>query len=134
VRLALNRVLGNDPRPHFVHQSNLTEDRLLYPVLEGVLGRYRELLADNAPIVCERMSANGTALKRQGDWRAAVAAGSVTAYLRDGVVTVQAPAGVEVPVTVPEGSSAGGAAFGSPYGGERSAWITAAQPVAVTVP
>jgi hypothetical protein len=129
-RMALSRVLGNDPRPHFVHQSNLAEDRLLYPVLDGVLDTYRSLLNDNTPIVCERMSANGAALKRQAAWRSAAA--GVTAYIRDGVVTVEAPAGVQVPLTVPEGSHTAGNAFGEPYAGERSAWITGG--AVVTVP
>jgi hypothetical protein len=134
IRMAFTRMLGNDPRPHFVHQSNITEDRLLYPLLDGLLARYRSLLADNAPVVCERMSANGAALRRQNAWQQAVAAGEVTAYLSDGVVTVQAPAGVAVPVTVPAGSTSGGSAFGEQYAGERSAWINAAEAVAVTVP
>ena len=134
IRSALSRVLGNDPRPHFVHQSNLTEDRLLYPVLDGVLNRYRSLLNDNAPIVNERMSANGAVLKRQGEWNQALHDGQVTAYVKDGVVTVEAPRGVMVPVTVPEGSTVGGQAFGQSYAGERSAWINAFEPVMVTVP
>ena len=33
-RIALGHVLANDPRPHYVHQSNLAEDRIAYPVLD----------------------------------------------------------------------------------------------------
>jgi hypothetical protein len=135
-RLTLARVLDNDPRPHFVHQSNLTEDRLIYPLLDDVLGDYRALLADNAPIVNERMSANGRELRRQAVWAAAVRAGTVTGYLQDGRVVVAAPAGVDVPLTVPEGSHLGdgsGPAFGEPYAGERSGWTEVAADTVLTV-
>ncbi|OLB78487.1 MAG: hypothetical protein AUI14_13105 [Actinobacteria bacterium 13_2_20CM_2_71_6] len=124
-RIALSHILGNDPRPHYVHQSNLTEGQILYPLLNSMLSGYRNLFAANAPIVCERLSANGETLRRQAAWAAAVQAGTVGGYVRDGVVTITAPAGLDVPVTVPNGTRVGtptGAAFGNPYGGERSAW------------
>jgi hypothetical protein len=122
-RLALNRILGNDPRPHFVHQGNLTEDRLLYPVLDGILNRYRTLLADTAPIVCRRQAANGAELRRQSRWARAVATGLVTARLTGGRVVVDAPVGLAVPLTVPEGSRINGESFGTPYAGSRSGWM-----------
>ena len=34
VRIMLGYVLTNDPRPFYVHQSNLAESGLLYPVLD----------------------------------------------------------------------------------------------------
>jgi hypothetical protein len=52
-------------------------------------------------------------------------AAEVTAYLLDGTVTIVAPAGVDVPVTVPEGtrrSGPSGPLFGTPYAGARSAY------------
>ena len=64
-RTALGHAVGNDPRPHYVHQSNLAEDRLLYPVLDKVLADYRALYADNAPLENPRQSAVGTELKRR---------------------------------------------------------------------
>ena len=45
-------VMGNDPRPHFMHQSNLADYNpalpetdpdqggILYPMIDGLLGRY----------------------------------------------------------------------------------------------
>ncbi|MCP2257889.1 hypothetical protein LX15_001575 [Streptoalloteichus tenebrarius] len=125
VRTALRHMLANDPRPHYVHQSNLAEERILYPVLEGVLKGYRDVYAANAPVVNPRLSEAGRQLQRQAAWRAAVERGDVEAYQRGAVITVRGPAGIEVPLTVPEGSrvgSATGAAFGEPYGGERSAF------------
>ncbi|MDG4862390.1 hypothetical protein P8605_30065 [Streptomyces sp. T-3] len=125
-RIALGHVLANDPRPHYVHQSNLAEERLLYPVLERVLDGYRALFADNTPLVNPRQSAAGQELKRRASWAKAVSDGTVSAYRIGTTVTVKAPSGVEIPVTAPEGTRKqlllGTAAFGTPYAGQRSAW------------
>ena len=40
----LDHMLTNDPRPHYVHQPQLTEDRTLYPLLDRVVGDYRSLV------------------------------------------------------------------------------------------
>ncbi|MFE9740929.1 hypothetical protein [Streptomyces sp. NPDC006477] len=127
-RTALSHVLGNDPRPHYVHQSNLAEERLLYPVLDRVLADYRGLFAPSAPLVNPRQKDVGTELNRRAAWDQALAAGRVTAYRIGSTVTVKAPAGLAAPVTAPEGTRKqlllGTAAFGSPYAGTRSAWTT----------
>ncbi|MET9800753.1 hypothetical protein [Streptomyces sp. NPDC006368] len=125
-RTALGHVIANDPRPHYVHQSNLAEDRLLYPVLDKVLADYRALFADNTPLVNPRHSDAGTELARRAAWDRALAGGKVTAYRIGATVTVKAPAGVTAPVTAPEGTRKqqllGTTAFGTPYAGARSAW------------
>ncbi|GHJ93615.1 hypothetical protein SNE510_31340 [Streptomyces sp. NE5-10] len=125
-RTALGHVIANDPRPHYVHQSNLAEERLLYPVLDKVLGDYRALFAANTPIVNPRQKDVGTELARRDAWDAALAAGKVTAYRVGNTVTVKAPSGVQVPVTAPEGTRRqlllGTTAFGTAYAGSRSAW------------
>ncbi|MFC9594616.1 hypothetical protein ACFTUC_33130 [Streptomyces sp. NPDC056944] len=127
-RTALSHVLGNDPRPHYVHQSNLAEERLLYPVLDRVLADYRALFAANAPLVNPAQRDVGTELDRRAAWDQAVAAGKVTAYRIGTTVTVKAPSGVTVPVTAPEGTRKnlllGTTAFGTAYAGTRSAWTT----------
>jgi hypothetical protein len=127
-RTALGHALGNDPRPHYAHQSNLAEDRILYPVLDRVLTGYQALYADNAPLENPRQSAIGTELKRRAAWRAALSNGSVTAYRVGTTVTVKAPSGTQIPVTAPEGTkkqlTLGTAAFGTPYAQKRSAWTT----------
>ncbi|MFB6840716.1 hypothetical protein [Streptomyces sp. NPDC056361] len=127
-RTALSHVLGNDPRPHYVHQSNLAEERLLYPVLDRVLADYRGLFAPNAPLVNPAQRDVGTELSRRTAWDQALAAGKVTAYRIGTTVTIKAPSGVTAPVTAPEGTRKrlllGTAAFGSPYAGSRSAWTT----------
>ncbi|WP_052411162.1 hypothetical protein [Streptomyces sp. NRRL S-118] len=125
-RIALGHIVANDPRPHYVHQSNLAEERLLYPVLDKVLADYRALFADNTPLVNPRQRDTGTELTRRAAWDQALAAGRVTAYRIGGTVTVKAPAGVTAPVTAPEGTRKqqllGSTAFGTPYAGARSAW------------
>ncbi|WP_432135293.1 hypothetical protein [Streptomyces sp. bgisy154] len=125
-RTALSHVLGNDPRPHFIHQSNLAEDRIAYPVLDGVLGGYDALFAADTPVVNLRMKDIGAELEHRAAWRAALDAGSVTAYRIGDAVTVQAPAGTAVPVTVPTGTTLAGTVFGEAYAGRMSGWTSSA--------
>ncbi|MEV4329027.1 hypothetical protein AB0K02_00515 [Streptomyces sp. NPDC049597] len=129
-RTALGHVVANDPRPHYVHQSNLAEERLLYPVLDKVLADYRALFAENSPLVNPRQRDTGTELARRAAWSRALAQGRVTAYRIGGTITVKAPSGVAVPVTAPEGTRkqllVTTAAFGTAYAGARSAWTTPA--------
>lgn len=122
----MRHVLNNDPRPHYVHQSNLAEDRTLYPVLNQVLDTYRTLYAPSAPIVNQSMKDTGVEFQRRAAWNAAVAANQVTAYRIGKVVTVKAPSGVVAPVTAPTGTKKqlllGTADFGTAYAGSRSTW------------
>lgn len=127
-RIALGHVLAGDPRPHYVHQSNLAEERILYPVLDRILADYRALFADNTPLVNPRHRDIGTELQRRAAWDKALADGRVTAYRIGNTVTIKAPTGVSAPVTAPEGTRkralTGTTAFGTPYAGARSAWDT----------
>ncbi|MFB0614441.1 hypothetical protein [Streptomyces sp. AGS-58] len=125
-RIALGHVLSNDPKPHFVHQSNLAEDRIAYPVLDGVLDGYDALFADNTPVVNLRMKDIGVELRRRAAWKTAVQAGQVTAYRIGGTVTVQGPNGTAVPATLPAGTTRGTTAFGSAYAGAVSGWTASA--------
>ncbi|QXE33537.1 hypothetical protein KQY30_03770 [Streptomyces sp. GMY02] len=128
--IALGHVLGNDPRPHFMHQSNLAEDRIGYPVLDAVLDRYAALHADNTPLVNPRMSDVGEELRKRNAWNAAVRSGAVTAFRIGGTVTVQAPQNVAVPAGMPTGTTqslpAGSTGFGQPYAGTVSGWVSRA--------
>ncbi|WP_369275454.1 hypothetical protein AB5J55_40700 [Streptomyces sp. R11] len=134
-QIALGHVLGNDPKPHFIHQSNLAEDRIAYPVLDGVLNTYDTLFAQNTPMVNLRMKDIGNELRQRASWRAAVGDGQVIAYRIGDTVTVDSPGGVSVPATMPEGTTQAGSAFGEAYAGERSGWTTqAAEPLTLTLP
>ncbi|GAB2849466.1 hypothetical protein GCM10022221_56140 [Actinocorallia aurea] len=123
-RITLTHIMRNDPRPHYVHQSNLAEERILYPLLDKVLADYAALFDAGSPLVNQRMRDNGAEMKRQAAWRAA--GRQVTAYLQDGKVRISgAPSGVQVPVTVPENTRTGLlnlVVFGEKYAGERSAY------------
>jgi len=125
---ALKHAIGNDPRPHYAHQSNLAEERLLYPVLDKVLADYRDLYTDSAPLENPRQSAIGAELQNRSAWQRAVDGGKVTAYRVGKTVTVTAPSGTKIPVTAPEGTRQqllfSTPAFGTPYAGGRSAWST----------
>ncbi|MFE1715405.1 hypothetical protein [Streptomyces sp. NPDC058728] len=127
-RTALRHVLANDPRPHYVHQSNLAEDRTLYPVLNQVLDTYRTLYAPSAPIVNQSMKDTGVELSRRAAWDKAIENNQVTAYRIGTAVTVKTPSGVFAPVTAPNGTRKqmllGSADFGTAYAGSRSAWTS----------
>ncbi|MBN3929850.1 hypothetical protein IQ279_09390 [Streptomyces verrucosisporus] len=127
-RIALRHVMGNDPRPHFIHQSNLAEDRIAYPALDRILDDYADLFAGNTPMVNLPMRAVGQEMRQRAAWRAALDAGEVTAHRTGPTVTVDAPAGLRVPLTAPEGTvqrpGADGPApaFGESYAGLRTGW------------
>ncbi|MFF0729310.1 hypothetical protein [Streptomyces sp. NPDC004134] len=131
-RAALGHVLAADPAPHYLHQSNLAEDRIAYPLLDRVLAEYRRLFTPATPLDNPRPRAIARDLQRRAAWAEAVRNGEVTAYRVGGTVTVRAPAGVEVPVTAPPGTrqrfSRGDAEVGRPYAGRAAGW-TRADPV-----
>ncbi|MFD5910686.1 hypothetical protein ACFWHL_18420 [Streptomyces massasporeus] len=134
-RIALGHVLANDPKPHFIHQSNLAEDRIAYPVLDGVLDGYKALFSEDTPVVNLRMRDIGTELERRAKWQAALEAGEITAYRIGGTVTVDAPGGLAVTATLPTGSTLAGAAFGEAYAGSVSGWTpSTGAPLALTLP
>ncbi|MDA0161522.1 hypothetical protein OM076_14695 [Solirubrobacter ginsenosidimutans] len=126
-------VVGNDPRPHYIHQSNLAgytlglpetdpaQGGIAYPVFGGLLARY-EAAFDRTSTKLVQLSHSeiGKTLAQQGAWAATRAAGTVTASLVDGKVHVKntgvAPA--DVPLT--------GTTQGELYGGQTSGWITLA--------
>ncbi|MFF3072280.1 hypothetical protein [Kitasatospora sp. NPDC057936] len=126
-RIDLGHIMSNDPRPHYIHQSNLSEGRIIYPVLEKILGNYRALYADSAPVVNLGEREIGQEFQKRGAWSAAVAAGQVTAYKIGNNVTVSAPAGVQIEATMPTGTTQklaiGSTAFGSAYAGTLSGWV-----------
>ncbi|MEV8099352.1 hypothetical protein [Kitasatospora sp. NPDC085879] len=126
-RLAVNRAINNDPRPHFVHQSNYAEDRIAYPVMERILAEYDGLYASNTPLVNLRQKDIGTELQRRAQWKNAVDAGQVTAYRVGDTITVSAPSGVLAEATMPGGTKQqqliGTTNFGSAYAGQLSGWV-----------
>ncbi|MDH6135590.1 hypothetical protein P3T37_005006 [Kitasatospora sp. MAA4] len=135
-RIAMQRVLGNDPTPEVLHQSNFAEDRIAYPVLNQILATHQGLLNADTPLVNLSMKDITTQLQNQAAWNAALAAGTVTAYQIGSTVTVSAPSGLQVPVTAPNGAvqvhqagtttpAPAATPAGSAYAGELSGWLTA---------
>jgi hypothetical protein len=144
----LTNMLSNDPRPSYVHQTNImgappagpatsgtppttpdtTGDGLLYSVLNPLLAEYNSYFSSLTPYQQLTLGAIGDVLGEQTAWTAAQAAGSVTASETNGAVTVSnsGSSAVSVPITAPTGTTVNGAAFGQAYGGTLSAWTSVA--------
>ncbi|MEV4513546.1 hypothetical protein AB0K00_31835 [Dactylosporangium sp. NPDC049525] len=133
-RIAYDHVVSTNPAPHYAHQSNLAEDRILYPVLDAVLARYAATYTSATPVVNPKFAETALQNKRQAAWAAALRSRSVEAYTLDGKVTIvnRGSGTLDVPVTMPNGTKlitmsvlgieVMGGNFGDAYGGERSAW------------
>jgi hypothetical protein len=127
VEIVFNALINNDPRPFFMHQSNLTGDRLGYPVMDGVLSAYRAVYGPSAPIDNLPTDRDGAVLRDQQLWAQARQAGTVSAWVQGNTITISGPPGTPVPVTAPAGTtvgSAAGPAYGFSYAGERSGFTT----------
>jgi hypothetical protein len=121
-KVVLQHILSNSPRPHYAHQSNLAEDRLLYPLLERILTDYRRVFADEAPLVDLTMGEAGLELKRAADWQRNRS--RVTGYLEGSklVLAVSGSGSVHVPLTLPAGSAVGGKPVLDAYAGSQTGW------------
>ncbi len=110
--IMLPHLLGNDPRPHYFHQSNLAEEGTFYPVADEVLDRYNLYMA--TPLVQPNYRAASDAIRMGDDW--ADASGGTDAYFQLGKTYLTSPVATNAPMTgVPDGDS---------YGGEISTWVT----------
>lgn len=120
-RIALRHVTTNDPRPHYVHQSNLAGDRILYPVLNQLLAKYKATFnVSTTPIVNPDMSEAGELLRQQNAWNAQK--NNVTATLGNGKITITGGSTrVDVPVTAGPNTSV--VYLKNKYADSRSEWI-----------
>ncbi|HEX2809075.1 MAG TPA: fibronectin type III domain-containing protein, partial [Kineosporiaceae bacterium] len=126
IRNALKYVLTNDPRPFYAHQSNLAEDGILYPVVQGVLDSYAAVYdTATTPIKQTGLTGQYDAISKITNWKAVSA--SVDGYV-DGTGVHTPAASVAVPITVPAGSTGAGL---ESYAGSLSGWVGGA---AVVVP
>jgi hypothetical protein len=134
-RIDMFHITGNNPRPHYAHQSNLAEERILYLPLNSIINRYRSTFATNTPIVQPTYTQMSQILTQQAAWTARLAgvatpqeaAPGISGYVLNGKVFVQGAAGTSVPVTVPTGArlvTLAGPVFGQAYESEQSAWTT----------
>jgi hypothetical protein len=105
--------LGNDPRPHYVHQANLAQDAVLLVVMDELLKRYRAYFK---PLLLQpTLRGEGQLLQTQAQW--AANSGQITGYLQGGKVYVQSTASSTVQFPL-----AGTTGVGSAYGGQVSGW------------
>lgn len=134
-RTALSFVLSNDPRPFYVHQSNLTGQRLVYPVLDAIVSSYRaDFDSATTPLVRLSMTQQADEMSRMTAWRSAMPA--VDAYVDGAGVHVDGSGtAAAIPVTVPADATVSGLAADT-YGGEQSGWIAsgAASGVSIGLP
>jgi hypothetical protein len=93
----LAHVLDNDPRPHYVHQSNLAGERMFYDLADAVLDRHRELFA--VELTQPTLAEAGAELARRAAWREAVRARAVTAFSQDGRMHLRSTHALQFPVT-----------------------------------
>jgi hypothetical protein len=117
-RTMLGHVLANDPRPHYLHQSNLAGERLFYELVDEVLRRHRELFT--VELVQPTLAAAGAELARRAAWQDALRDRCVMAYVEGGRLHLASTKPVQIPVT-------GDVAVAS-RDGHESTWIPAIGP------
>jgi hypothetical protein len=135
-------VMNNDPRPSYVHQTNImgqppageptnstplpstpetTGDGLLYSVLNPLLAEYNKYFATTAPIEQLTLGPIGTLLAEQTAWKtaSAIGTGKVSGYIEGNQVTItnSGTAAVNAPLT-------GVTGIGTSYGGITSGWTS----------
>ena len=93
----LAHILANDPRPHYLHQSNLAGDRMHYELVDEVLDRHRELFS--VELVQPTLAETGAELARQAAWQDALHSRTVTAFVEDGRLHLSSTEPVQIPVT-----------------------------------
>jgi hypothetical protein len=118
-------MMGNDPRPHYFHQTNLAESSspegaVFYPVLDATIAEYKGFFNATAPILQLTPTQISALLSEQEAW-ATASASTVTGYIEGGSVTITntARAAATIPLS--------GTEAGTLYGGTRSGWIAAAR-------
>jgi hypothetical protein len=119
-------MMGNDPRPHYFHQTNLMSqsnagangdgDGLFYETMNPLLAQYRQYFNSTAPIEQPTMAQIGTLLTNQANW-ANVNGVKVTGSIEGNTVTVTNSTGgqVWIPLT--------GTTAGTAYAGSHSYWV-----------
>jgi len=113
--------MGNDPRPHYFHQTNLAESdqpdgAVFYPVLNAMLADYNRWFNASAPILQLTPTQISDQIGRQDTWGSMR---TVTGYIEGTRVTIVN--GGATTATIP----LSGTEIGTLYGGTRSGWASA---------
>ncbi|HEX8159849.1 MAG TPA: hypothetical protein VF526_20915 [Solirubrobacteraceae bacterium] len=93
----LDHILANDPRPHYLHQSNLTGDRMLFDLVDELLDRHCELFC--VQLVQPTLAEAGAELARQAAWQEAQHSGRAMGFLEDGRLHLSSTERVQIPIT-----------------------------------
>ncbi len=151
--IMMSHILGNDPRVGYAHQPNLmgpatitdpttgqTEDYgyTILTLINDMLAQY-DAWYNTATTPLDQIvdASSAQLLAEQAAWASVqtTAPNQVTATQTGGAVTITntGTTSVNVPVTVPTGSTVNGAAFGQAYGGSLSEWLTLAGGASETI-
>ena len=114
-----SHLMGNDPRPHYFHQSNLiggSSTGLFYGTMNPLLSEYNTYFnAPIAPIAQPTMSQMASILAEQSAWSANT---TISGYIQGNQVTItNNGSAANVPMS-------GIVGVGSSYGGTQSGWST----------
>ena len=132
--IMLSHVLANNPRVNYAHQTNLIGPATasgadygytLLDLISNMQSQYNTYYNPaTSPLVHINDSIEAQTLAEQTAWTTAEAGTGISASETDGTVTVDnSGSAVEVPITVPSGTTVNGAPFGASYGGQLSAWV-----------
>jgi len=120
-------MMGNDPRPHYFHQTNLMSqttgtangvgDGLFYETMNPLLAEYHQYFNSNAPIEQLTMAQIGALLAEQANWATNA---NVSGYIEGDTVTITNANSTAS--TIP---MSGVPTVGSAYGGLTSGWTSA---------
>ena len=133
-RIMLGHVLDNNPRVGYAHQTNLigpatdsSGNDYGYTILDlisNMLSQYNAWYNTNSPVAQMTDVTEAQTLAKQSAWATAESGGNYTASITNGTVTVtNNGSAVNVPITVPAGTTVNGTAFGTSYGGQLSDWV-----------
>src|SRR4029077_9718890 len=115
-------MMGNDPKPHYFHQTNLAESDNpdgagFYPVLNAMLASYNRWFNATAPILQLTPTQISDQIGRQDTWGSMR---TVTGYIEGTRVTITNGSATRAVVPL------SGTEVGTLYAGTRSAWANSA--------
>jgi hypothetical protein len=133
---ALWHVLQNSPRPHYVHQSNIADDGLIYPVLDALLEKYGTTFEPSVPLMNLSMADCGNVLRAQTRWRSHLqtTASQLVAYVEGGRLFIQRAGYADtIPLSMPAGTTERISGV-EPYAGSFNGWHSPSSDASFALP
>jgi hypothetical protein len=133
--IMLSHVLANNPRVGYAHQSNLIgpatdaggndSGYTILDLISNMLSQYKTWYNyANSPLTQMTDVAEAQTLQEQSAWAQVANGTGISASITNGTVTVaNSGTALNVPVTVPTGTTVNGSAFGQAYAGTLSDWV-----------